>query len=287
MENAGPSRTALFAAYCRAYHQTADQPVLFVDELVAPFLGVTAEELNKTTTRPGDHVGIVINDRARRLFFAARARYAEECIEAAAATGTQQVVILGAGLDTFAYRNQHHDLRTFEVDHPATQAWKRERLTSAGIDIPSTLTLVPVDFETQDLASELASAAFTREEPAIFIWLGMIFYLTPHAARATLEYIAMQAQATEVVLDYLQPASTSEDRAHLQARAERLASAGEPFLNYFAPDEMSSLLRTLGFTKIEDRPAEDVISTFLGESPAYSEDSARTLRASRILSARR
>lgn len=285
MEN-GPSRTALATAYARAYHQIADLPTIFDDDLAIPLLGATAEELTEMSTRGGDQIGAVINDRSRRLFFATRARVAEDAVAAAVDAGTRQVVILGAGLDTFAYRNQNPDLRVFEIDHPATQAWKRDRLASAEIDIPATLTLVPVDFETQDLATELESAAFTRNEPAIFIWLGVIFYLTPNAARSTLEYIAGQAQPVEVIFDYLQPASTDDDRAHLQARAERLAAAGEPFFSYFTPAEMTTLLGELGFTTIDDRAAQDVVTSYLGDSADGGQDgSASALRASRILHA--
>ncbi|GAB7066101.1 class I SAM-dependent methyltransferase [Mycobacterium hodleri] len=285
MDN-GPSRTALATAYSRAYHQIADQPTIFTDDLAIPLLGVTADELTALSTRPADPVGAVISDRGRRLFFATRARAAEDAIAAAVAAGTRQLVILGAGLDTFAYRSQNPDLRVFEIDHPATQAWKRDRLAAVGIDIPATVSLVPVDFETQDLAAELESAAFVRTEPAIFIWLGVIFYLTPSAARATLEYIAGQTQPVEVIFDYLQSASTDEDRAHLQARAKRLADAGEPFVTYFTPDEIDRLLRTLGFATIEDRAAQDVITTYLGESMNCGEEPA-ALRASRILRTRR
>ena len=126
----------------------------------------------------------VISDQGRRLFFAARVRFAEDSVAAAVTTGTRQVVILGAGLDTFAYRNPYPELRIFEVDHPATRARKRDRLASAGTDYPETLTLVPLDFETQSLAAELESTTFTRTEPAIFVWLGVVFYLTPSAARS-------------------------------------------------------------------------------------------------------
>jgi methyltransferase (TIGR00027 family) len=285
MDN-GPSHTALATAYARAYHQIADQPAIFDDHLAVPLLGVTADELTELSTRAGDQVGAVISDRGRRLFFATRARVAEDAVAAAVAAGTRQVVILGAGLDTFAYRDQNPDLRVFEIDHPATQAWKRDRLAAVGIDIPATLTLVPVDFETQDLAAELESAAFTRNEPAIFVWLGVIFYLTASAARSILEYIAGQAQPVEVIFDYLQPARTEEDRAHLQARAERLSATGEPFFSYFTPDEIATLLRTLGFTTIDDQAAQDVITTYLGESADCGQQgSARALRASRILRA--
>lgn len=284
MDN-GPSRTALATAYARAYHQITDRPPIFADSFAVPLLGVTGDELTEMSSRAGDEVGAVISDRGRRLFFATRSRVAEDAITAAVAAGTRQVVILGAGLDTFAYRNQNSDLRVFEIDHPATQAWKQHRLAEAGIDIPTTVSLVPVDFETQDLATELEFAAFVRTEPAVFVWLGVIFYLTPSAARATLEYIAGQAQPVEVIFDYLESASTDEDRAHLRARAKRLAAAGEPFVSYFTPDEMARLLHTLGFAAIEDRAAQDVITTYLGESLDYAE--ARAVRASRILRAKR
>jgi methyltransferase (TIGR00027 family) len=287
VENAGPSRTALVTAYARAYHQIADRPPIFTDALAAQLLGVSADELTELSKRTGDHLAAVISDQARRLFFAARARFAEDSVASVVATGTRQVVILGAGHDTFAYRNPYPDLQVFEVDHPATQAWKRERLAAAGIDFPETLTLVPVDFETQDLTAELESAAFTRTEPAIFVWLGVVFYLTPSAVRTTLEYIAGQAQPVEVVFDYLQPADTDEGRAHLRARAERLASAGEPLFSYFTPDAISRQLRALGFTDIEDHTAQDLIGIYLGESPDFEEEPTRALRASRILRASR
>jgi methyltransferase (TIGR00027 family) len=288
MDN-GPSRTALATAYARAFHQIIDRPTIFSDELAVPLLGITADELTELSRRKDDQVGAVISDRDRRLFFATRARVAEDAVAAAASAGTRQVVILGAGLDTFAYRNHHRDLQVFEIDHPATQAWKRDRLDAAGIGIPATLTLVPVDFETQDLAAEFESAGFTRTEPAIFVWLGVIFYLTPGAARATLEYIAEQAQPVEVVFDYLQSPSTEQDRADIQARAQRLAAAGEPFHSYFTPDEIATLLRTLGFTTIDDRAGHDAITAYLHEQQpgAAMENSARVLHASRILRASR
>jgi len=213
-----PSRTALATAHARAYHQIADQPRILTDPFVARLLGVTADELARLD-RP---------DRPRRLFFAARARFAEDCVAVAVASGASRVVILGAGLDAFAYRNPYPDLRVFEVDHPATQVWKRERLAAAGIDRPEALTFVPVDFETSTLAPGLETAGFSRTDPAVFVWLGVVFYLTPDAAHATLEYIAGQASPVEVIFDYLQPADTDEDRADLRGRADRLAAAGDP-----------------------------------------------------------
>ncbi|MFC9473691.1 class I SAM-dependent methyltransferase [Nocardia sp. NPDC055002] len=287
MENDGPSRTALVTAYARAYHQIADRPQIFTDPLAARLLAVTAEELADPGTLTTDHLGDVATDRPRRLFFAARARFAEDAVAAAFAAGVRQVVILGAGLDTFAYRTTYPDLRVFEVDHPATQAWKRERLAAAGIDRPETLTFVPVDFETQTLAARLESTGFTRTDPAVFVWLGVVFYLTPSAAHATLEYIAAQAQPVEVVFDYLQPATTDEDRADHRARADRLAGIGEPLFSYFTPDDIAAQLRALGFTDIEDHSAPELIGGYLDGSGRFESDSPRALRANRILRASR
>ncbi|WP_405181696.1 class I SAM-dependent methyltransferase [Nocardia sp. NBC_01377] len=287
MENEGPSRTALLTAYARAYHQIADRPPIFTDPLAARLLGITAEELAQLGTLTTDNLGDVVSDRPRRLFFAARARFAEDAVAAAITAGVRQVVILGAGLDTFAYRNTRPDLRVFEVDHPATQAWKRERLTTAGIDRPESLTFVPVDFETQTLAAGLESTGFTRTDPAVFVWLGVVFYLTPNAAHATLEYIAAQAQPVEVVFDYLQPATTDEDRAYQQARADRLAGVGEPLFSYFTPDDIAAQLRALGFTAIEDHSAPDLIAGYLDGSATFRDEPPRALRAIRILRASR
>lgn len=283
MVTSGPSHTALLTAYARAYHQIADRPLIFTDPLAAPLLGVTAEELNALSSRSEDPLATAMNDQARRQFFAARARFAEDAVTAAVTNGTRQVVVLGAGLDTFAYRNTIPDLQVFEIDHPATQEWKCARLSAAGIVVPDTLSFVPVDFETQDLAN----TAFSRTDSAVFVWLGVIFYLTAQTAHTTLEYIANQGRTVEVVFDYLQAANTEQDRMHLQARSDRLATTGEPFFTYFTSDEIAKQLTALGFTHVEDHTAQDIISAYLGESTNYSAEPARTLRASRLLRASR
>lgn len=281
MENDGPSRTALITAYARAHHQVVDRPQIFTDPLAVPLLGVSAAEL------ADQQLGDVVSDRPRRLFFAARSRFAEDAVAEAAAAGVRQVVILGAGLDTFAYRNPFPTVRVFEVDHPATQAWKRERLAAAGIELPETLTFVPVDFETQTLAAGLASAGFQRSEAAVFVWLGVVFYLTPNAAHATLEYIAGQGAPVEVVFDYLQPADSDDGRAHQQARADRLADIGEPVFSYFTSDDIATQLRDLGFTDIDDHSAPDLLTHYLDRSPTVEAEPPAALRAIRILRARR
>lgn len=287
MKNGGPSKTALVTAYARAYHQVVDRPQIFTDRLAARLLGHAEEELPSLVTAAADRLGGAVTDRSRRLFFATRSRFAEDAVAAAVAAGVRQVVILGAGLDTFAYRNPRGDLRVFEVDHPATQAWKRERLAATGIDSPETLTFVPVDFETQALATELESAGFARTAPAVFVWLGVVYYLTPDAAHATLAYIAGQARPVEVVFDYLRSATTDAERAYQQTRADRLAAVGEPLFSYFTPDGIAAQLRALGFTGVDDHSAADLIAGYLGGAAASDGELAPALHGPRMLRASR
>ena len=287
VDRAGPSRTALATAYGRAYHQVADHPRILTDPVVASLLGVTTEELANSAEPTEDRPGSGATYKPRRLFFAARARFAEDRIAAAVTKGVQQAVILGAGLDTFAYRNPHPGLRVFEVDRPATQAWKRGRLAEAEIGMPQLLTFVPVDFETDSLATGLASAGFSRTEPAVFVWLGVVFYLTPTAVRTTLTYIASQVQPSEVVFDYLQPADTDEERQQLREREARVAAAGEPWFSYFTPTEIAAQLRTLGFRAIEDHSAAQLIDSYVDGPAEFRSQTPHALRASRILRASR
>src|ERR1019366_6452264 len=125
-----------------------------------------------------------------RLFMAARSRYAEGRLAASVAQGVNQYVVLGAGLDTFAYRNPFPALRVFEVDFPATQQWKLTMLKNAAIAVPENLSFVALDLEHKTLAASLAEAGFAADRPSFFSWLGVIPYLTLDAFRATLETIA-------------------------------------------------------------------------------------------------
>jgi methyltransferase (TIGR00027 family) len=237
METGQPSRTAYSAARYRAAHQLFEQGRIFTDPLAVPILGTSREDLLADEPR-----------RGMRLFIAARSRFAEDALAAAVRRGVRQVVVLGAGLDTFAYRNPYAELRVFEVDHPATQAWKRARLTAAEIPVPASLTYVGVDFERESLASRLV-----LDGPAFFVWLGVVPYLTRDGFDETLSFVA-GGDGNEVVFDYAQPLDrmSPQRRAALQARADRVARIGEPWLTYFEPAEIEARLRVLGFHEIED-----------------------------------
>jgi methyltransferase (TIGR00027 family) len=196
METGQPSRTALGAAAHRAAHQSLDEGRIFADPLALAVLGAAPAEIF------GDDLDRPAN-RAMRAFIAARSRFAEESLAAAAARGVRQYVVLGAGLDTFAHRNPFVDagLRVFEVDHPATQAWKRRRLAEAGLASPGSLSFAPVDFERQTLAAGLAAAGFDAGRPAFFSWLGVVVYLTRPAVVDTLAFIAALPAGAAVVFD--------------------------------------------------------------------------------------
>lgn len=237
MKPGEPSRTAFMVAYRRAQHQTLDEASIFRDPLAWRILG--------------DHVPPELHhgddQRPLRLFIALRHRMAEEVVAAAYARGVRQVVVLGAGLDTFAYRNAHTDLRVFEVDHPDTQAWKRERLADAGIDA-TRVVYAGVDFERDDLRERLVAAGFDPESPSVVMWLGVVFYLTPDAVAGTLRTLASFDHVT-VVFDYPMP----DDSPERQAFLKRVAAIGEPFLSAFTPSEIDQVLADAGFPHRDDR----------------------------------
>jgi methyltransferase (TIGR00027 family) len=243
-----PSRTAWAAAAHRAAHQVLEQGRIFTDPLALRILGEDSETVaRKAEERP--------SGRRMRIFIAVRTRFAEDALAAAVERGVRQVVVLGAGLDTYAYRNTLRDrLRIFEVDHPATQAWKRQRLADAAIPIPNSLTFAPIDFEHQTLAEGLAAAGFDSSQQTFFTWLGVVPYLTEKAVWSTLGFIASLPNGAHVVFDYSDPPASlsAEKRTSHERRAKHVAELGEAWLNYFEAHELRAKLMALGFSEIED-----------------------------------
>ena len=259
MQPGEPSKTARGAAAYRAIHQTLEAGSIFSD----PF----ANRILDDETRAGlEESAADPSRRPMRLFIAARSRFSEEALAASVARGIRQVVVLGAGLDTFSLRNPHAGVRVFEVDYPATQAWKRERLTQAGLAVPGSLTFAPVDFERQSLAEGLQAAGFRADRPAFFQWLGVVPYLTREAIATTLDFIAAVPDS-EVVFDYAEPfANYSEGRREkIMAMAASAAARGEPWLSMFDPGEISELLREKGFETVEDLGVAALANRFYGD----------------------
>ncbi len=242
------SRTAQRVAIRRAAHQLLDHPRVLDDPLALRIIGADAAEALRSSAREGHGFS-----RAFRAFMAVRSRYAEDQIARMVAQGVKQCVVLGAGLDTFAYRNPHPSLRVLEVDHPATQAWKRGQLQSAGIAIPPSLTFVPVDFERQVLGDELRQAGFRENEPVFFSWLGVTPYLTYAAFTTTLSFMAKMSAGSGVVFDFAinRKLLNPGQRIALDALASRVAAAGEPFQLFFDPARLQEELKGLGFHRTE------------------------------------
>jgi methyltransferase (TIGR00027 family) len=252
METGRASKTAYGVARRRAVHQLLDQPPVLMDPVAVPLLGAHFEFDHRREMHPFS--------RAFRAFMATRSRYAEDHLAALAAQGVEQYVVLGAGLDTFAYRNPFTRLRVFEVDFPATQQWKRALLEQAAIPLPAGLTFVPLDFEHKTLAAGLAENGFDAQRPAFFSWLGVVPYLTLEAFRATLETIARLPAGTGVSFDYGVPrhALSLLGRIAFDRLAARVAAAGEPFRLFFTADELQEEFRRAGFHRFEDRGSEEL-----------------------------
>ncbi len=274
------SRTAERVAVRRAAHQLYDQPLIFEDPLALRILSEEARELVRAEAENQNSWG-----RGLRIFLVTRSRFAEAELARAVEQGVRQYVVLGAGLDTFAYRNPFAELRVFEVDHPDTQAWKRERLQHAAIAIPESMRFAPVDFERDTLQHGLEAVGFRREEPAFFAWLGVVPYLTRDAAFSTLEFVASLPRGGGVVFDYAIPREmmTETERIAFEALAERVAHVGEPFRLFFRPDELEAELRALGFREIEDVSATDILKRWNGEE---AQSGRAQGRSGRLLCAR-
>jgi methyltransferase (TIGR00027 family) len=263
MQEGQPSQTALGAALHRAAHQILERGNIFSDPLATRILG--AAEVDAAIHRAQNDPSA----RRLRLFIAVRTRFAEDTMRVAIKGGVRQVVILGAGLDTYAYRaSLPDDLRVFEVDHPATQTWKRQRLAEVGIAIPRQLTYAPVSFEHESLADGIGGVGFDLTQRTFFTWLGVVPYLTPEAVYSTLGFIARLPAGTHVVFDYSNPADPTDNdveaTAARQSLAARVVSVGEPFRCFFETDVLHARLKDLGFCEIEDLGPEMILERYFG-----------------------
>ena len=275
----GPSRTAVLTAVARALHREEPPPWVLDDHLAFDLTGVDGEELRDRLVERLQRPSLPVFIR----WVCVRARLPEDVVEDAMQSGVRQYVVLGAGLDTFAYRRSDlmdRGLRVFEVDHPATQEWKRERLRELGIELPSGLVYAPVDFEHQTLERGLEAAGFDFSAPAVFSWIGVTMYLTLDAINTTLTTVAHCPSGTRIVLTYNQPNQAltglaAETDAALSSMA---AEMGEPFISLFRPAEIEALLQECGFDQIEHfGPDEARAKYFAGR------DDVQFLGAQRII----
>lgn len=253
MNPALPSRSAVRVSLRRAAHQLIDRPLVFDDPLALTIIG---REVATAMQKAPDKFEGQVGAPTLRAFLAVRSRIAEDALATAVSAGVRQYVVLGAGLDTFAYRNPFADLRVFEVDAPAMQEWKRLRLRETGIAEPAALTFVSVDFEQPTLVDDLVRAGLNAAEPTFFSWLGVTPYLTREAVVSTLRMVApLTRGGGGITFDYAIPVESLNffQRARFRVLATRLAAAGEPFLSFFEPLALRTLLESLGFTDVRDR----------------------------------
>jgi methyltransferase (TIGR00027 family) len=263
MDDRQPSQTALAAAAARAAHLVVDrEPLLFRDPVAADLIGEPGAEMVGYHRRSGDHI-VLAGTRAQ---VTVRSRYTERRLAELAADGVGQYVILGAGLDSFAYRSPLADrVRVFEVDHPATQRWKRDLLAAARIAPPDGLAFVGVDLEAEPLTDRLAAEGLDPSAPALVSWLGVSMYLTDDAVAATLAAVGGLAAGTELVMEYALPPELRDDAgaAYAGFALPVAEERGEPWLSFFTPEQLSSLLEAQGMTAAEQVRQRDAVPAAL------------------------
>ena len=269
MNEDAPSRTAYGVAISRAAHQLLDLPRVFEDPVALPLLGPDAgQRIRAAEARFNNRFA-----RYLRAFLVARSRIAEDALSEAVARGVRQYVVLGAGLDTFAHRNPHATvgLRVFEVDHPATQEWKRRLISTARLASPGSLIYVPVNFERESLAQRLVANGFRADEPAFFSWLGVTMYLSREAIEETLRFVAhSRVSRSGIVFDYLTVPRRWDllRRLGMRLLMRRMAAAGEPWHTFFEPAQLHADLRRLGFATVRDFGAQEINSRYFENAGA-------------------
>jgi methyltransferase (TIGR00027 family) len=258
-----PSRSALRVAKLRAAHQLLDVPVVFVDPFALPILGPETE----AAVRADPFQFNEPFSRGMRASVIVRSLLAEDKLAGAVQAGIKQYVVLGAGLDTFAFRNPYagSGLKVYEVDHASTQEWKKTLITGAGIDIPPSMHFVPVDFENDSLADELEKAGFDAGRPACLSWLGVTLYLTKEAVFETLRYVASMPKGSSIVFDYgiLRSQLHPIERFLGEYVAQSFAAQGEPWKTFFDPDDLREELRKMGFSAMEDVGPNELNARYL------------------------
>lgn len=248
-ETRGASRTALGAAALRVIHQSLDGTPKILDD------PISARLLDSRTLEAilaGGEQARIAESAGLRLHVVLRSRWAEERLKRAVDRGVRQLVTLGAGLDTFAHRQPDwaRALRIFEVDHPSSQADKRERLAAAGIETPANLTFAAIDFERVSLGEGLLGGGVDVSAPTFFSCLGVLIYLAPEAVDAIFALAAGFPTGSEIAFTF--------GGFRSPAAAARAADVGEPWRTPLDPDVLAPRLRAMGFGPIAFPSAEEL-----------------------------
>ena len=267
----------------RAEHQLLDRPKVLNDALALRIIGKDSDSIMEAEILQSKASPLSPCLRATAVV---RSRFVEDKLDLGVRRGVCQYVILGAGLDTFAYRNPYPEgiLQVFEVDHPMTQTWKRDRLEEAGIAPPNDLTFAPVDFETQTLMEGLEDAGYDPGRPTFFSMLGVTPYLTMAAVMATLGSIAMAPEGSEIVFDYMIRPSllNSDQQSFFQAFSQKVASVGESWQTFFDPEVLKQDLRAMGYGYVEDSRPEEIDALYFKNR----KDGLRVWKLTHLMNAR-
>lgn len=245
MKEDSPSSTAVGAAMLRAAHQVIDGDYkLLEDPVILKLIGDEAVEHIKERSHDFNQPGML----ALRTHIVLRSRYAEDCLHDAYKRGIDQFLILGAGMDTFAYRQPEwaSGLTIVEADHPASQANKLEHLADAWVDVPENVSFVKVDLEQDDLALAFKSSKLDLNKPVFVACLGVLVYLTQDTIAKIFRFIGSLPRGTEIVF------TASQKRAHRwsAAVAEKVAQAGEPWISHFDFNVLENQLKESGFSEV-------------------------------------
>jgi methyltransferase (TIGR00027 family) len=252
-----PSQTALHVAAARAAHLRFDPPPhLLEDRCAEPLLGDQADELIESYADSGSWLLL-----ENRLAIPLRARYLEDRLTKAYQSGVRQLVVLGAGLDSYAFRRptEQAELAIFEVDHPNTQRWKTARLAQLGWSPPPNLAFVPCDFESEDVSTALRDTRYKPTQPAVISWMGVTYYLTPETThRALCDLHALLAPGSEVVFDFQYPLETLSERYRaVPATLDRyLSQVGEPQYNRYRREALIAAGWDAGFAEVLVEPRD-------------------------------
>lgn len=273
-----PSQTALMVAVMRAYHhECAPEPKILRDSVALALSGLP--NADALTQYRGGLVGrfTALSDAKTAEEFVTnlehavcmRSRVVEEHLAVARTRGLKQLVILGAGLDSTAYRC--HDLtdglEILEIDHPATQKWKRERLTAAGVTIPDNLRFVPFDFENKTLSEALSEGQVDTSAMTLFTWLGVHMYLTDETVKATLNILGTFPKGSELVMDFMQPDYEDEDVVmddSITQLQKTVSSMGEPLESLYTEDELRARLIAGGFSGVTYYTSQMLTDQYFG-----------------------
>ncbi|HEX9076879.1 MAG TPA: class I SAM-dependent methyltransferase [Anaerolineae bacterium] len=290
MEANQVSSTARISAFVRALHAAHDTPKIF-DDFLAPQMfteeerALFRENLSMALAFFDPEHAAISPDQATALHWftraqsgpivLSRARYTEDGLEAAVKEGVRQYVILGAGLDTFAFRRPDllKQIQVFEIDHPATQEFKRRRLAELGWELPPQLNFIPVDFNDSSLTTALEQSAYDPQVLSFFSWLGVTYYLTREVVLGTLGSIAgIAPTGSPIIFDYLDTDAFVPEKAakRVQLMQEAARRGGEPMKGGLDPLALPAELAKVGLRLLEDlQPADIQARYFDGRTDGY------------------